>query len=121
VKNTVDSDIRKHELLAKVGLLFIVRGCQWKKQREAVLFAKGGWSNGPRSLISKHYYSAEIYESTIMNSIFDDEFFGLICCNIITPPEVKADFLKLNVGTIFTRITVTEDMLETEMKKVYLF
>ena len=117
MRNTIYSDRRKHAALRQLGQLHTIRGCEWAKLKQNVLYAPGPWHKGPRSLLSGFYYSKNIQSDQILQAVFNDTFFGLCMVDLDTPEELKKSFLRLNVGTIFTRIVVEESMLESDMLK----
>jgi len=117
VKDTAASDLKRREILSQLGRLNFIYGCQWKEQRAKVLFAPGPWQGGARSILSTFYYSRKIKETAILQAVYDNQFFGLVCVDLHTPDELKQSFLTLNTGTIFTKISVDEAMLNPIMIK----
>ena len=65
-----------------------------------------------------YYRTDDIEESEILESVYNDEFEGLLLVDLDTPPDLKQSFGALNVGTIFARIDVNSDMISETMKNL---
>jgi len=112
-------DREKETALRQYGTVLTIYECEWKKQREREIGGTGAWRRGPKSPISKFYYHDDpISENEIFEQVFNDRFEGLLLVDLETPDNLRESFKALNVGTIFSRIIVTEDMLDSKMKEM---
>ena len=69
-----------------------------------------------RSPFSDFFLHENIKMHEILTSIMNKRWFGLCCIDIVTPESVKSRYKKLNFGTIFEKLEVTEDMLSDVQK-----
>ena len=68
------------------------------------------------SLLSIFFYrNYGITEHEILTAVYDQRFTGLLMVDLTTPPELKASFKKMNCGTIFDHVIVTESMVKSKM------
>ena len=119
IKNTSMNDAIKEKILKLYGTLITIYGCEWKSQRKHIVESDGPWFNGPTSTLSKFYYrKGDITENEILQAVFNKSFYGLIMVDLDTPDILKQSFQKLNCGTIFQRIVVTEKMLNSKMLNI---
>ena len=59
--------------------------------------------------------SSDITEEEIMDAIMNDEFFGLVQCDISSPESVISHFSKLNFPPIFRKVQLSEEMVQTKL------
>lgn len=50
----------------------------------------------------------------------DDKWFGLCCLDIFTPDHLKNRYKQINFGTLFEKLSVTENML-SEIQKTHCY
>ena len=71
-----------------------------------------------KSIHSLFFYSKTITEENILQAIYMGKFYGIVMIDLDTPDVLKKSFQKLNVGTIFSKICVDEEMVLPKMKKI---
>ena len=59
--------------------------------------------------------SSDITEEEIMDAIMNDEFFGLVQCDISSPESVINHFSKLNFPPIFRKVQLSEEMVQKKL------
>ena len=109
VKSSVDttkSDQNKLEILQKFGKVIMIRGCQWKK-------IKTKWSG--KSPYSNFFNQKNIAMEAILSSVKSNDWFGLLEVDIDTPESAREKFREINFGTIFDKISVSENMVPESM------
>ena len=106
-EDTTERDILKLNLLQKQGFVIMIRGCQWRKLQKRVTFS---------SPFSKFFLQKNIRSEAILSAVFHDEWFGLLECDLMTPENVREKFRKINFGTIFEKVRVTENMVNDEIR-----
>ena len=100
-------DSQRNKDLKKLGVLIQIFECEWFKVKEPV-----------NVKISKFFARKNIQANEIMEAIVSDQFYGIIRCDIFSPPSVVDHFSKLNHPPIFTHIQVDENMVGSVMKDI---
>lgn len=80
----------------------MIRECDWSAISSSI---------DNRSPFSKFFLDENIQFADILSAIFYDQWFGIISVNIHTPESVKERFQRINFGTLFEKLSITEDML----------
>ena len=93
-------------ILAKLGILITIRGCQWDKIKETVT---------KRSPYSLFFYEKVITTSMILSAVENGQFFGLLEVNLVTPNWLQEQCNRINFATIFNKISPTREMLGNKM------
>ena len=101
------NDSQRNIDLNKRGILLRIFECDWMKMKVPV-----------RVNVSKFFSRKNISASEIMQAVVNDEFYGIIRCDISSPPSVVEHFTKLNHPPIFTHMQIEEDMIGTSMKNL---
>ena len=82
-----------------------VTECEWKKNTKP-------YKNYTSKFLDR---SSDIEEKEIIQAILNDEFFGIIECDITSPDSVVNHFSKLNFPPIFKKVHLTEDMVQPKL------
>ena len=98
-------DQLRNEDLSSLGTLIIKKECDWLEEKAS---ATGG-------SISRFFREKNITEETILKSVEDGSFFGMICVDIYSPPEVIDYFMKLKHPPVYRHVTVDDEMISKEM------
>ena len=108
--NTCDTKCLNHEryderrsLLSKLGKVITIKGCEWKIQRKNVKF----------QCKTSHFFRRKtlIQESELLIAIEKGDLFGLVLCDVVSPPSVIEKWTKINFGPVIRHCEVTEDMI----------
>ena len=89
----------------KYGRYVSTTECSWKKNTIP-------YKNYTSKFLDR---SSDIEEKEIINAILNDEFFGIIECDITSPDSVVNHFSKLNFPPIFQKVQLTEDMVQPKL------
>ena len=100
-------DTQRNRDLSLIGVLLQTFECDWLKIK-----AK------PKINISRFFARKDIRANELMGAVADGSFYGIIRCDIFSPPDVVNYFLKLNHPPIFTHKCLEEDMVGAPMKKL---
>ena len=98
-------DTQRNKDLNSLGVLLRTFECDWLK-----LGIK------PKINISNFFARKDICASEIMGAVANGSFYGIIQCDITSPPEVIDHFSKLNHPPIFAHKCIDEDMVGHCMK-----
>ena len=96
---------KKIEDLEKMGTVIVIWGCQWKELLPRVRKMK--------TKIMPHILENTHTDDEILQSIQNDQLFGYILCDIITPAHLQ-DEMK-NFPPLIKRQVITEDFLTPYM------
>ena len=108
-KFTKRDDAQRHKDLSQLGILIVMKECQWKK-----IVAE----NKPAYKLPNFFGEKNITESQIFEAIKNGDFYGLIQCDIFSPDHVIDHFAKINHPPIFNHVAVEKEMLSEEMIKL---
>ena len=101
-------DTQKHADLNKIGNLIVIKECEWfsflKEQK-------------PVFDLPNFFGRKNITEEEFFEAIKSGKFYGLIQCDIFSPPEVVKYFSRLNHPPIFNHVAVEKEMLSPEIVK----
>ena len=100
-------DKQRNKDLSSIGILLRTYECQWLKQKVPVKIA-----------ISNFFARKNICANEIMEAVANDSFYGIIRCDIFSPPSVIEHFSKLNHPPIFAHIQIEENMVGNKMKEI---
>ena len=100
-------DSQRNIDLSSRGTLLRIYECIWLKMKVQV-----------KVNISKFFARKDINANEIMNAVASGDFYGIIRCDIASPPSVIEHFGKLNHPPIFTHMHVDEDMVGNSMKNL---
>ena len=100
-------DTQRNRDLNSVGVLLRTYECDWLKIK-----AK------PKINISQFFGRKNICANEIMGAVANESFYGIIRCDIKSPPHVIEHFSKLNHPPIFAHKSLEEDMVGSKMKEV---
>ena len=100
-------DSQRNKDLSSVGVLLRVYECDWLKLKSTV-----------KINISNFFARKDIRASEIMGAIANGSFYGIIKCDLTSPPEVIEHFSKLNHPPIFAHKSLDEDMVGSKMKEL---
>ena len=70
------------------------------------------------SLTSHDFPDRWLQPKAILDAVLNDNFFGLLEVDLITPPDLRKEFNKINFGLIFDKLTTTKEMLGDRMRKL---
>ena len=87
----------------------MMRECEWTSIKSNLEL---------KSPFSKFFLHENITESEILTEVMKKEWFGLLSVDIFTPDDVKNRFRNINFGTLFEKLSVTEDMLSDFQKNL---
>ena len=104
---------RLNFLRRNLDRLVIIYGCEWKKLKSRIKEqeAKEGTKILQDSKISQFLSRTSVSEEEILTAAANGTFYGIICLDISTPPEVIEKYEDLNFPFIFNNVPITEDML----------
>lgn len=106
---------RLHFLRRNLTRLVIIYGCEWKKLKTKI---KQKETEQMRKIltsrISQFLSHPSVTEEEILGAVTEGEFYGILCLDISTPPEVIEKYQYLNFPFIFNNLEVTEEMLSSE-------
>ena len=100
-------DRQRNKDLSNVGVLLRIYECEWLKMKTTVKINIGNF-----------FGRKNICASEIMGAVANGVFYGIIQCDIISPPSVIEHFLKLNHPPIFAHVNLDEDMVGPTMKSL---
>ena len=89
----------------KYGKYIKITECCWKKNTMP-------YTNYTSKFLAR---SSDITEEEIMDAIMNDEFFGLVQCDISSPESVINHFSKLNFPPIFRKVQLSEEMVQKKL------
>ena len=98
-------DKQRNADLSSLGTLIIKKECEWLDEK----------ASATRGSISCFFREKNITEERILQSVEDGSFFGMICVDISSPPQVVDYFMKLKHPPIYRHVVVDEDMISNEM------
>ena len=98
-------DRQRNEDLSSLGILIIKKECDWLEEKSAA--SKG--------TVSGFFREKNISEEEILKAVADGSFFGMLCLDISSPPEVVDYFMKLKHPPIYRHVVVDEDMISSKM------
>ena len=101
------NDSQRNKDLSSLGVLLQTFECEWFKIKVPV-----------KVNISKFFGKKNICENQIMKAIANDEFYGIIRCDISSPPSVIEHFSQLNHPPIFAHMQIEECMIGSAMKNI---
>ena len=89
-------------LSEKYGVLHRIYGCEWSKLKRNIHFENPFDIFPGKELVS---------ENEIVEAILQDRLFGMIKCDIMSPPNVIERYMSVNYPPITAKITPDEDMI----------
>ena len=103
------NDAQRNRDLKSLGVLLQTYECEWLSIKT---------TKKVKINISKFFGRKNIKANEIMESVADGSFYGIIRCDISSPPDVIAHFSKLNHPPIFTHKCIDEEMVGQTMKNL---
>ena len=101
------NDTQRNRDLSSVGVLLKTFECDWLKIKTK-----------PKINISRFFARKDIRANELMGAVADGSFYGIIRCDVFSPPAVIDHFSKLNHPPIFAHKCLDEDMVGSPMKKL---
>ena len=106
-KNNHDKDEKIKRICQKYGRYVSITECAWKKNKQPY-----------KNYTSKFLHrKSDIQEEEIFDAIMNDEFFGIVQCDLTSPESVVKHFSKLNFPPIFRKVQLSEDMVQPKVIK----
>ena len=103
---------RKYLIELEVDELIEISSCQWERQKLLPLYktlkADGKIFQPPET------------EEELLEEIKNGSFYGLVKCDVFTPPEVIEKFASLNFPFIYRKVQVEEEMVAPRMRQMAL-
>ena len=103
--NREEHDKKVEAVCKKYGKYIKITECCWRKNTTP-------YKNYTSKFLAR---SSDITEEEIMDAIMNDEFFGLVQCDISSPESVIRHFSQLNFPPIFRKVQLSEDMIQTKL------
>lgn len=103
--NREEHDKKVEAVCKKYGKYIKITECCWKRNTTP-------YKNYTSKFLAR---SSDITETEIMNAIMNDEFFGLVQCDIASPESVINHFSQLNFPPIFRKVQLSEDMIQKKL------
>ena len=100
-------DRQRNKDLSSVGVLLRIYECEWLKLKPDVKINIGNF-----------FGRKNICATEIMDAVANGVFYGIIRCDIYSPPSVIDHFTKLNHPPIFAHVCLEEDMVGSSMKSL---
>ena len=84
------------------GVLHTITSCQWYRQRNNLSF---------KNYTSAFFRQTDITEQQILSKVESNEFFGLILCDVQSPPEVVERFSRIKFPPVVKTLSCDESMV----------
>ena len=95
--------------------LVVIYECEWVKLKEKLREQEKKLKRKIlTSTISQFLSQPSVKEDEILNAVAEGTFYGLICLDITTPPDVIEKYKQLNFPFIFHDVAVSENLLNPE-------
>ena len=110
--NNGKDDHVKHQFLRSRGILHLMYGCQWEKQRSAY-----------KQLPTHMFPQLSLDYSTddeLLSGIKNGELYGFIKCDVDSLKEFIEKYLHLNFPPVIRRHTVVKNMMSEYMRQRFI-
>ena len=105
-----------HRVLTRLVIMY---ECEWRALKEKLKLKEiRDDTKILESRISQFLSQPSVSETEILQAVNEGTFYGIICLDISTPPQVIEKFKHLNFPFIFNNVAVTEDLLSEETLKM---
>ena len=103
---TKKDDRQRDKDLASVGVLIKKKECEWLAEKPKTT----------TNLVSQFFRRKNITEEEIISAVQNGSFFGLLCVDLHSPPEVVDYFMQLKFPPIYKHVKVQEDMMSPKIR-----
>ena len=110
---TIEDAIKDQQVLAQISQevdeVIVTTSCEWAAEKRRFKLQSPDYCFLGQKVIS---------EDEIFSQIHAGNFYGIIRCDVHTPPSVISEYEHLNFPFIFRKMHVTEEMLSESMKNL---